>query len=195
VPEINATAACVLGILELGPAPGSRGFGGEGAGMSGWDVYAAADVSLGRFWSITRSQVYRELRRLEDDGLVEAVGAEGPRERRPYRITAAGREAFSAWLGEWVSAGPRAEQLRSPLVLSVFFGEFVEPGALADLLAAHRREHVRALERLRGMDAALGEHAGRLPAHTLRRGLAYQELMVRWIDDLLAALDERRATS
>ena len=48
---------------------------------------------------------------------------------------------------------------------------------------------------MRGMDAALGEHAGRLPAHTLRRGLAYQELMIRWIDDLLAALDDRRATA
>jgi hypothetical protein len=32
--------------------------------MSGWELYAGSERTIGQFWSITRSQVYRELRTL-----------------------------------------------------------------------------------------------------------------------------------
>src|SRR5438105_2261086 len=35
MPRINATAACLLGLLQLGPAPGQPGYGVPEAGMTG----------------------------------------------------------------------------------------------------------------------------------------------------------------
>jgi DNA-binding MarR family transcriptional regulator len=191
VPAINTTAAAVLGLLHLGPAPGAPPTRTEeGApptrneeGMSGWDLYVTATMSLGRFWNVTRSQIYRELQRLADDGLVEGAGGSLARERRPYRVTAAGRAAFADWLENWVRAGAREEQLRSPLVLTIFFGEFVPRETLRLLLDDYRVQHQKRLAELRRMESALGP-SGPLPAFTLRRGIAYQEMMVRWVNEL-----------
>jgi DNA-binding PadR family transcriptional regulator len=179
---INTTGAAVLGLLQLGPAPGAPPTASS-EGMSGWDLYVTARMSLGRFWNVTRSQVYRELQRLADDGLVEAAGGSLARERRPYRATAAGRAAFADWLADWVSAGAREEQLRSPLVLTIFFGELVAPETLRLLLDDYRVQHQKRLAELRRMESALGD-SRRLPAFTLRRGIAYHEMMVRWLDEL-----------
>jgi DNA-binding PadR family transcriptional regulator len=184
---INTTGAAVLGLLQLGPAPGAPDVPSE-EGMSGWDLYVTATMSLGRFWNVTRSQIYRELQRLADDGLVEAVGESGARERRPYRVTAAGRAAFTDWLADWVREGARDEQLRSPLVLTIFFGELVAPETLRLLLDDYRVQHQKRVAELRRMESALGD-VRRLPAFTLRRGIAYQEMMVRWVDELMEFLD------
>ena len=45
---INPTAAALLGLLHDGP-------------MTGGQLMAAAQKRLGAYWSMTRSQVYREL--------------------------------------------------------------------------------------------------------------------------------------
>ena len=52
---LNATAASLLGFLHQGP-------------MSGWDLAATAQTLIGDFWSLTRSQVYRELSAMASAG-------------------------------------------------------------------------------------------------------------------------------
>lgn len=99
VSELNATAAALLGLLHEGPATGGQ-------------LVAGADEKFGAFFSVTRSQVYRELPALSKEGLVR-LGKQGPRSSQQYVITAAGKKAFKSWLtGE---AGP--DHLRSPLIL------------------------------------------------------------------------------
>src|SRR3569833_536014 len=83
---MNDTAACVLGIMRMGPPPPAMREPGPEA-MTGWQVLQTAQQSLARFWSLTLSQIYLELGRLEAAGLVETVGETGPRASRPYRIT------------------------------------------------------------------------------------------------------------
>lgn len=187
--NLNATAACVLGLLQLGPAPGmARDTDPEA--MTGWQLAETARRSLIGFWHITRSQIYRELPRLAAAGLVEEGGAEGPRASRPYRITAAGRAAFSAWLGDWAAREPRDDQLRSPLLLAVFFGDSLPPETLRCVLSEYRPRYARQLERLHAMLGAIGpEDRHNPPTAVLRRGIAYRALMVQWIDETLAELD------
>src|SRR3712207_8696237 len=75
--QINPTAAALLGLLHEGP-------------MTGGQLMAAAERRLGPYWSMTRSQVYRELPVLAEMGYVR-LGKPGPRASQPYAITAAGR--------------------------------------------------------------------------------------------------------
>ena len=56
---MNSTAASLLGLLDAS--------GGE---LTGGDLGRVAEVRIGQFWSLTRSQVYREIAALERDGLV-----------------------------------------------------------------------------------------------------------------------------
>jgi DNA-binding PadR family transcriptional regulator len=185
-PELTTTAACVLGLLELGPPPWMADSTSAGE-MTGWQIYEAAVDSVSRFWNLTRSQIYLELGRLAEAGLVVAREERGPRDRQPYQITEAGQQAFRAWLAAWASEDPRDEQLRSPLVLLVFFGDYLPPATLLRTLQEYRLRHQRRIERLRAMQGALGEDRS-LATATVRRGLAYQELMVRWIEGILEDL-------
>jgi len=99
VSELNATAAALLGLLHEGPATGGQ-------------LVSAARDRFGSFFSVTRSQVYRELPALADAGLVR-LGKQGPRSSQQYLVTAAGKKAFKAWLG----SEPGPDHLRSPLIL------------------------------------------------------------------------------
>jgi DNA-binding PadR family transcriptional regulator len=187
--EVNPTAAVLLGLLELGPAPAIEGYG-EGAAMTGWQLHETVRASVGAFWNVTRSQIYVELERLAAAGLVEALGEAGPRRQRAHRITDAGRAAFAEWIATLAAAPARPDQLRSPLTLLVFFGERVPPKLLRRALGEHRLLRERRLDQLEAMQAALGSgDRGRLPSAVLRRGVALHRLHVEWIDDVLAALD------
>jgi DNA-binding PadR family transcriptional regulator len=185
--DINATAACLLGLLQLGPAPGQPGFGETDAAMTGSQLWRAAATSIARFWNLTRSQVFRELPRLHAEGLVEPA-LMGSRRQQPYRITPAGRDAFSRWLLRLTRGGSRDEQLHSALVLMVFFGEFVASTELHAALVDHRHAHAERLAALEAMQRLLGDSA-RLPAQTVARGIAYQKLTIDWIDAVRAALE------
>jgi len=180
---LTSTAACVLGLLQMGPAPGQPGFL-QGDAMTGGQVYAAAERSVGRFWNLTRSQVYAELPGLEEARLIRRAGKPGPRGAQPYRVTAAGRKAFAAWIDSFVAEGPRDDQLRSPLLLAVFFGHFVDPERLRPLVAEYRARHERGLALADQMLRALGKDRS-LPGAALGRRAAYQRLMVEWLGDVL----------
>jgi DNA-binding PadR family transcriptional regulator len=176
--RVNATAAALLGLLHDGP-------------LSGWDLVRTAKQRLGDFWSVTQSQVYRELAALDRAGLVEA-GDPGVRDRRGYTITDRGREAFSAFL----HAAPGPETIRYPLLLTLAFGDHLEPAALRALLADQRRVHE---ERLRGylaqQDAA--ERAGADPRRLapLRFGIRHERATLEWFDDLTDLEEADQASS
>ena len=97
--SVNSTAAALLGLLHAGP-------------MTGGQLVAAATDRFGAFFSVTRSQVYRELPTLTAAGLLR-LGEQGPRASQQYVLTPAGKKAFRAWLTEDTGT----DSLRSPLVL------------------------------------------------------------------------------
>jgi DNA-binding PadR family transcriptional regulator len=155
--------------------------------MTGGQVYAAAERSVSRFWNLTRSQVYAELARLEDEQLVEPVGEAGDRGAQPYTVTDIGRAEFRRWMRDFVARGPRDDQLRSPLLLAVFFGHFVDPDRLRVLLNEYKARHERSLSLANDMLAALGEDRS-LPGAALLRRAGYAQLMVDWITEATARI-------
>lgn len=152
--------------------------------MTGFDLVRTAEQRIGEFWSLTRSQVYRELAALAAAGLVVA-GPPGPRESRPYRLTNSGRAAFHDWLGQELPA----ETIRIPLLLAVAFGASLPPGRLTKLLDEAQTQHRRRLEHYRAIDEEL--RARKVDPHTratLSFGVHYEEAVLRWFADLPAAV-------
>lgn len=131
VPELNATAAALLGLLHQGP-------------MTGGQLVSAAADRFGGFFSVTRSQVYRELPALADAGLLR-LGKQGPRSSQAYAITAAGKKAFRSWLS--APAGP--DQLRSPLILRLVQSATLTPKQREALVAAARASYTSKLDAAR----------------------------------------------
>src|ERR1041385_3939936 len=104
---MNAVTPVVLGMLTFGP-------------RSGYDIKSAVDRSTRFFWAASYGQIYPELRRLEEEGLIQGEDApSGGRSRRVYKITKAGREVLRDWLfGSTVTI-----ELRDESLLRLFFSD------------------------------------------------------------------------
>lgn len=166
--QINATAASLLGFLHEGP-------------MTGWDLVVTAQRRIGEFWSLTASQVYRELTSMAKAGLIKA-GRRGPRDRQPYAITPSGRAAFNAW----VEREPGPETIRFPLLLTVSFGQYIPRDKLVSIVARHRAMHAERLaqyeKHLNAKESAVHKDAYALA--TLQYGLQYERAALAWFDSL-----------
>jgi PadR family transcriptional regulator AphA len=166
----------MLGLLSEGPA-------------SGYDLMGRFEASLSYVWPATQSQVYTELGKLAEAGLIE-VNAEGPRGRKEYALTDAGLAELRHWMTEVEPVRFR----RSDLMLRVFFLGVVsteEARAYLERQAeSGRREHEE-LERIRPL---VEEHAddplstyGRLP---LEWGLRATKLQAEWAEWAVEELTE-----
>lgn len=70
--------------------------------VTGYDIAKAFGPGLGSFWSAKHSQIYPELKRLTEEGLIRySVVTQGERmEKKLYEITDAGQEDFMRWLSQ-----------------------------------------------------------------------------------------------
>lgn len=174
---LNATAASLLGFLHKGPE-------------TGWDLVQAVEASVGYFWNVTRSQVYRELKALAAQGYVTAKRA-GVRDKVPYVITAAGKVAFAAWLAK----EPGPELLRMPIVVTVFFGRHLPPELLRRHLEKARVEHRGRLDEYARMKADGVPEADEFQLSTLELGIAYEGAVLGWLGKLPWIKDDTKKTS
>ena len=163
--DLNATQASLLGFLHDGPA-------------TGWDLIEEVRRGLARFWNVTSSHVYRELRTLEERGLVRADDP-GPRERQPFRITAKGRRAFA----QWIRREPGPEQIRIPLLVTLWFAKHLDPDTLAEFCEHHRAEHDRRLTEYEALAGVFSETGSPDPhiAAVIDFGIAYERAVLEWL--------------
>ena len=80
--ELSPTAKVILGMLSFGP-------------KSGYEIKALVDRSTRFFWAASYGQIYPELKRLAEAGLIE--GTDAPQgDRRAHRLRADRRRARGA---------------------------------------------------------------------------------------------------
>ncbi|MEU8773837.1 PadR family transcriptional regulator [Streptomyces sp. NPDC048606] len=157
--DLPPTAWAVLGLLSF---PGER---------TGYELKKWADSSLRFFyWSPAISQIYAELRRLEERGYAASTrsGPEETRTKRRYGITEAGRAALADWARDTAEAGPPV--LKHGLLLRIWLGHLAEPERLRTMVTDH-------MERTRGELAAVREamaHAAGVPEWS------FPTLALRW---------------
>ncbi|MFE7513704.1 PadR family transcriptional regulator [Streptomyces sp. NPDC057540] len=142
VPGLPATGWAVLGLLS------------HGRELSGYDVKKWSDRSLGLFyWSPSFSQVYSELKRLENTGYATSrlVAPEaGTRDKRVYRITDEGLDAVRTWAR---TAPLDPPVLKHAPMLRLWLGHLLEPARMREILLAHR-EYAEGMRRRAEADVA-----------------------------------------
>jgi len=161
----------VLGLLSTQPS-------------TGYELTNRFDVSLANAWHASHSQIYPELARLEDAGMVEVVG-EGARNSRTFGITPAGREELRRWL---VETEPNRAQ-RNETAVRWFLVALLDP---ADRRAVLEREleHADAYaEMLREISERIGASDGHPFAPTVDLGLRTTTVMRDWLREQLAGAE------
>jgi len=171
-PRENRTRYVALGMLTLRP-------------MSVYAMRQAIEGSVGHFWAESYGQLYPTLRRLAADRLVTARAAPGTRGREAtvYEITARGRAELAAW----VARPPAPEQVRSELLVKLFFGSAVAPEVVARNLESAAAAFRAQLAGLEQISAQWGAHMARDERGpygwlTLEYGLLALRTALRWLD-------------
>ena len=164
--ELNPTSYVILGMLGMHP-------------MCGYEIKAFVDKSTRFFWAASYGQIYPELRRLTEAGLIEGeADAASSRRRIEFSLTAAGR----AELGRWLAAPSEVQEMRDENLLKLFFSDAGGPEAGRAALEAKAARHREEAAELRRIESAAGGHQDMRPgpAATLRFGIAFNDFIADW---------------
>lgn len=165
--------------------------------MSGYLLRKRFEGSVGSFWSVTQSQIYRELHALEADG--RATSAREPGDGKPDRLVYALTKAGEAELEEWLRAPVEPLTLRHPLLLKFVFAAELEPKVLDDLLdayrasvAAKREEYAARLSMKEIFSLARSKREATLWKLSIEHGLAFCDAELEWVKKARRALAPKR---
>lgn len=172
--ELSPTAYVILGMVSREP-------------RSGYEIKAAVDNTTRFFWAASYGQIYPELKRLSEAGLVEGVDAsQGDRKRTRYAITADGK----AELKDWLRKPPEASEMREEGLLKLFFSGVLKPAEAVETLRTMRRHRLALSERLRSLEPEKTELEDPFPLMVLRAGIEFNEWFAEWCERMETQLLE-----
>jgi PadR family transcriptional regulator, regulatory protein AphA len=174
----SATTYVVLGLVSIRP-------------MTGYELTAYAEQSIGNFFPLTRSHIYAELDRLGRLGLLGAteIEQENAPTKRVYEITSSGHDELRRWLED---PEIKEDRIRSLFLVRIFFGDRLSPEHLTSLLDDFESRAVIRRDRI----AAIADKLADRPASVFRRatallGVRREQAMLDWVAEarpmLLAA--------
>ncbi|QCX81328.1 hypothetical protein C9F11_38725 [Streptomyces sp. YIM 121038] len=162
---------------------------------SGLELTRRFDRSIGYFWSATHQQIYRDLGRLERDGLIRALPAATATrgQKKQYEVLPEGR----AELSRWTAAGQDPKPMRDALLLRLRAAAVVGTAGIEEDLRRHLTLHGRQLaeyEEIERRDFPPGSDAveDRLRHLVLRAGIDLETFWTQWLARALDELAEPR---
>jgi DNA-binding PadR family transcriptional regulator len=178
--ELSATAYVILGMVSK-------------EARSGYEIKGVVDNTTRFFWAASYGQIYPELKRLAEAGLVEGTDSPtGGRKRTVYRITEAGEAALKAWLRQ----PPETYEMREEGLLKLFFANVLPPTDAVPILRSMRAHRLAAAEQLRAMEPGAREKEDPFPLMVLQGGIEFTEWFADWCErmerQLLAAAPDER---
>ena len=163
--ELSPTGRVILGMIAFGK-------------RTGYEIKTFVDKTTRYFWAASYGQIYPELKRLEDQGLVRGrPEPSGGRARTVYELTAAGKAALEHWLE---ADDEPSYELRDEGMLKLFFSDSL-PERRIEIVRAIRMREERDLAHLR----SIAPHASKGPTGsylTLQLGIGFTEWIIEWCE-------------
>lgn len=178
---VSTLGYALLSLLTRGPA-------------TGYELTRRMKAPIGHFWVAQHSQIYPELARLAEAGMVDVVegGGPGPRAKKTYTLTPAGREALAGWLPLPPAFAPRSE-----LVLKAYAANSAEPAGMAAMYQAVADEAAQRLKEWRDELKRMEEDGWGDPRHArfgnfavLKMGVDSQRVTQQWATWMASRLRE-----
>ena len=156
---------------------------------SGYDLLKRFKLSMDKLWPATQSQLYGELNKLAAAGLIK-VSDIGPRGRKEYVITDAGRAELYRWM-----TSPQADPpIRNASLLRIFLlGQLTPSQArvyLKSLLASSEQERAE-YEQLHNSIEWSDDDDSFFARAVLEAGLRWTQQEIDWVNWVLEAMDRR----
>jgi DNA-binding PadR family transcriptional regulator len=158
----------ILGLIALGAT-------------SGYAMRKAMQGMRGNRWSVESGSIYRALRRLEMDGMVEVSGRVGVpnRQRIEYRLTPVGTVVLQTWL-ERTPESEEFQHIADPIRTRSYFLDLLEPSLQLQTVRTWIAENKKVLEDLKA-ESVLHQDVHDMPAFALRSLLWQAEARHDWL--------------
>jgi PadR family transcriptional regulator AphA len=184
--ELSATGKVILGMLAARP-------------RSGYEIKRLVDNSARYFWAASYGQIYPELKKLEQEGLITGTdSAQGARQRTVFKLTAQGRRAAK----DWIAGPPEILETRDEGLLKLFFAGSIDPRRAAEIARERAATSRSKADQLRAIADAVEEtgkpdgaearpDAGSLAV--LRYGIEMSEWTADWFERTAEDLEKEHA--
>jgi len=178
----NKLQFVILGLLNQQP-------------LTGYDLTKAFDHEIGEFWQAQHSQVYPQLKRLEEQGYItHEITISGEKlEKKLYHITTTGQ----AILTTWITAGtPELTATKDEFILKLYFIRTSRDPRLPEMLSEQLQLHSEKLQHLQDRLTTVfptkksqTENFGHYLI--LQHALGRENYYVTWLQETLAALPHK----
>lgn len=126
----NKTKFLILGLLSE-------------ESLSGYEIKKIVDTRFSFFWSESFGQIYPQLKKLCEEGLIEEISLkqkENNKESKKYSINDKGRHELKEWLEQPVEK----ETVRYEILLKMYFSNIIPPevmlGHIKEFQISHRNQ-------------------------------------------------------
>lgn len=166
--------------------------------MTGYDLAKAFGCSVNFFWNAQTSQIYRELGRMEGEGLVasELVLQTQRPNKKLYSITEKGRESFQGWLS---SQEGMVHPMKNAFLMKIFFSGFRTPKESIRMLQDYRRQLLESQEQMKAIPSDIEAYGRDMEAYpTIYWGMAadfggrYMQMALDWAQACIDRLEAIR---
>ena len=159
---------------------------------TGYDMKKFIETSIGYFWSESFGQIYPNLKKLEQQGLIRkarTADAKGS-DRIIYAITPAGPKKLQQWLAK--PAEPLSE--RNELLLKLFFGSQLDHDGIRQHLRRHQQTGEETLKVYAGVEKDIAVYKDKSPDYpfwrmTLDYGVERTKMELKWVKSANEILD------
>jgi DNA-binding PadR family transcriptional regulator len=165
--------------------------------LTGYDLGKAFDAGPGNFWSAGHSQIYPELQKLLEEGLVEySTVIQGQKlEKKLYTITESGRRDFLEWLRQDEPLEPTP---KDKFRLRVYMSDMISDDEILRHFKAQMTRRQQKLERLitlfehnfAGLDPASLTRPQRGDYLVLRGAIMRENTYIEWLQNSIALLTQ-----
>ena len=165
---------------------------GRAKPLSGYDLAKEFNSSVGFFWKTTHQQIYRELARLEKEGMLtsEIIRQNDRPDKKIYSITDPGR----AHLVEWIAQPSMPTPIKEDMLVKLYVGFLVPREMIIGELEQLREIHVERLrlyneyERKYFPDVKKLHTKGKYRYLNLRSGINFESSHINWCNEAIEFL-------
>ncbi|MEH7107037.1 PadR family transcriptional regulator [Bacillus sp. JJ1764] len=167
--------------------------------LTGYDIKQQMNTRMGAFWKANNNQVYPELSKMEEEGLIRLKEVEHDSYRPPrkvYEITQAGKESLIEWTIEPVEIAT----IKDEFLVKAYNTWLVDPEKMLIRIEEARNLHIEKLsiyldkmEELKGMlDPNLKFDPISSSMDVVEHGILYERMYIQWCDKVIKKLQKSK---
>lgn len=165
--------------------------------LSGYEMKKIIDIRMSFFWQESYGQIYPELNKMAEEGLIETSQGESEvnikREKTRYKITGSGKEEFKRWMEK----ENEKDTVRSEFLLKMYLSTPENVEEMRRHIIKFKEQSEERLKLFNLFEAQLNKivevhNNHRQILHVLNLGIRQARLYIDWSEEMLKDMEDRK---